>query len=50
MAEHDPFEQITREHQKQWKDFGKLMLWSIVGIAVVLLLMRAFIVTSTAVH
>jgi hypothetical protein len=50
MAEHDPFEQLTKEHQKQWKDFAKLMLWSIIGIAVVLLLMRAFIVNSTAVH
>jgi hypothetical protein len=48
MAEHDPFEQMTKVHQKQWKNFGRLLLWSVIGIAVLLLLMRAFIVTSTA--
>jgi hypothetical protein len=50
MAEHDPFEEMTKEHQKQWKDFGKLLLWSVIAIAVVLLLMRAFIVQSTTVQ
>ena len=34
----------TQRHLQTWKDFSKLMLWSIIGIAVLLLLMRAFLV------
>jgi hypothetical protein len=40
----DEMDPETRRHMETWKDFGKLMLWSIIGIAVLLILMRAFLV------
>ena len=44
-----PMDKETERHLQQWKGFVKLLTWSLIGIAVVLLLMRAFIVHSTAV-
>ena len=39
----------TQRHMDTWRGFGKLMLYSLIGIVVLLLLMRAFIVHPTAV-
>jgi hypothetical protein len=48
MAEQHMDEE-TQRHMATWQGFGKLMFWSVIGIVVVLLLMRAFIVHPTAV-
>jgi len=39
----------TQRHMDAWRGFAKLMLWSVIGIVVVLLLMRWLIVHPTAV-
>ena len=40
----DHMDPETRRHAETWRDFSKLMLYSVIGIAVVLLLMTAFFV------
>ena len=40
----DEMDPETRRHAETWRDFSKLLLWSVIGMAVVLLLMRAFLV------
>ncbi len=35
---------MTREHQAIWSGFCKLMLWTVIGTAVLLGLMAAFLV------
>ena len=39
----------TERHMETWRGFGKLMLYSLIGIVVVLLLMRLLVVHPTAV-
>jgi hypothetical protein len=39
----------SQRHMNTWVSFAKLMLWSVIGIAVVLLLMRLLVVHPTAV-
>jgi hypothetical protein len=33
-----------RQNQEMWRNFTRLMLWSVIGIAVVLILMAIFLV------
>ena len=37
-------QQMLDEHRKSWSDFVKLITWSTAAMAVILLLMRIFLV------
>jgi hypothetical protein len=39
----------SQQHLATWRGFGKLLLWSVIGIVIVLLLLRLLVVTPTAV-
>ena len=39
----------SQQHLDQWRSFGKLMLWSVIGIVLVLLLLRWLVVHPTVV-
>jgi hypothetical protein len=40
----DQMDPETRRHMETWRDFSKFLLYSVIGFAVLLLLMRAFLV------
>jgi len=49
MIDEQHMDSETRRHMDTWRGFGKLMLYSVIGIVVILLLMRLLVVHPTAV-